>query len=59
MSHNKAYIGDAVYASYDGYQIELTTGDPEFHEMRIYLEPAVLRELIAFAQDIGMLEQKP
>ena len=37
---NETYLGDAVYASFDGYQIWLRTGDG--NNQRIALEPAVL-----------------
>jgi hypothetical protein len=40
------YLGDAVYASFDGYQIWLTTGDG--NDQRIALEPDVFRALIAY-----------
>ena len=40
------YIGDAVYASFDGYHIWLTTGDG--NDQRIALEPDVLRALVEY-----------
>ena len=46
------YIGDGVYASFDGYQIWLKTdrGDGMMHEIAI--EPEVLSALNAYAADI-------
>lgn len=40
------YLGDAVYASYDGYQIWLRTGDG--NDQRIALEPPVMESLIRY-----------
>ena len=39
----ETYLGDAVYASFDGYQIWLRTGDG--NNQRIALEAGVLRAL--------------
>lgn len=50
---NETYLGDAVYASFDGYQIWLRTGDG--NDNRIALEPAVMHALIAY---VGGLRQR-
>jgi hypothetical protein len=44
----KIYIGDSVYAEFDGYHVKLTTenGYPDDPRNTIYLEPAVLKNLI-------------
>lgn len=44
------YLGDAVYASFDGYHIWLATGDE--NKQCIALEPAVFRALIAYEKRI-------
>ena len=49
---NETYLGDAVYASFDGYHIWLRTGDG--NNQRIALEPAVLDSLFAYARLIRM-----
>jgi hypothetical protein len=41
------YIGDAIYAHYDGYGIELRLNDHR-NECAVYLEPAVLQALTKF-----------
>jgi len=48
---NPIYIGDSVYAKYDGYGIELTTnnGYPDDPRNVIYLEPCVWLNLREFA----------
>lgn len=40
------YLGDAVYASFDGYLIWLTTFDG--NDQRIALEPEVFRALLDY-----------
>lgn len=49
----KVYLGDAVYADYDGYQIRLTveygTGEAT---AEIYLEPAVYAALVRYAEGL-------
>lgn len=49
------YLGDAVYISYDGYQLKLTCAAPPGI---IYLEPAVLIGVINYATEIGMIKQR-
>ena len=43
MRDGETYLGDAVYASFDGYNIWLRTGDG--NDQRIALEPVVLDAL--------------
>jgi hypothetical protein len=45
------YLGDGVYAKFDGYQIELFT-EAEGRVHGIFLEPAVLESLIRFAEKV-------
>ena len=54
MSHEKdkeVYLGDGLYASFDGYQIKLRapTG---LNDQEIYLEPKVYNNLIKFVDDL-------
>lgn len=51
--HNETYLGDAVYASFDGYQIKLRTGDG--NAQVIYLEPSVWHALQNF---VALLSRK-
>lgn len=44
------YLGDAVIASFDGYQIWLRTDDG--NNNRIALEPAVYEALLAYVGDL-------
>ena len=44
----KAYLGDAVYADFDGFGLVLTTEDGISETNRIVLEPEVLRSLVEY-----------
>ena len=46
MTEHETYLGDAVYASFDGWHIWLRTGDR--NNQRIALEPEVFAALLAF-----------
>lgn len=57
MIVQKTYLGDAVYAEYDGYQIRLTTSNGESETNEIFLEPKVYRALVRFvAKLVGQSE---
>jgi len=47
---DEVYLGDAVYASFDGWQICLRTGDG--NNQVIYLEPSVYASLVRFASSL-------
>ena len=51
---NKEYLGDSVYAVFDGYHVVLTTenGLPHDPSNRIALEPSVIRALNNYVQAI-------
>jgi hypothetical protein len=52
---NETYLGDGLYASFDGFMITLRAPrDRGDHWMG--LEPLILRELIAYAKRMGVLE---
>ncbi|GAH81432.1 unnamed protein product [marine sediment metagenome] len=48
----KIYIGDSVYADYDGYHIILTTNNGYGDTNTIALEPSVYDALILFNERI-------
>jgi len=50
----KMYLGDGVYASYDGYHIVLTTEDGISVQNRICLEPDVYNKLGSFVKLINI-----
>lgn len=52
MSSNQVYLGDSVYAEYDGYHVILTTrnGLPSDPSNRIAFEPQVLKGLNVYVR---------
>jgi len=50
VSANKDYMGDSVYADFDGFAIILTTENGSGPSNVIVLEPEVLEAIIRFAQ---------
>ena len=49
------YLGDGVYASYQGWDIQISTPRKD-GDHTVYLEVHVLKALIDFAKRVGMLE---
>jgi len=46
---NETHLGDGLYASHDGYQIELRAPGPLMGvDERVYLDPATLRAFLAY-----------
>lgn len=47
---NHTYLGDAVYAEFDGYGFWLRTGNHQDHlcDNKIYMEPKVIENLNMF-----------
>lgn len=48
MNHEKAYLGDSVYAQNDGFGIILTTENGYGPSNTIYLEPSVYTALLDY-----------
>ncbi len=48
----KIYLGDAVYAEFDGYAVILTTEDGLQTTNTIYLEPEVLAALDEYVKSL-------
>jgi len=44
------YLGDGVYAAYDGYSIRLRANDYRNADSEIYLEPQVIDALLRFKE---------
>jgi len=49
----KTYLGDGVYADYDGYHIILTVGTGITETQRVCLEPNTLKNLGIYATKLG------
>jgi len=52
-SSRKSYLGDAVYADFDGWCVVLTTEDGIRVLNKIYLEPEVLQALNAYVERLS------
>lgn len=52
------YLGDGVYATWDGWQIKLMSEQPEGPQ-RIYLDPDVQASLVRMFEDIAAGKVKP
>ncbi len=51
-----SYLGDGAYAKFDGYSIWLLANHHLNPTDTICLEPSVLRALISFAKEVGVLK---
>lgn len=52
----ETYLGDGVYASFDGYQICLRA--PREHgDDKVYLEPSLFHALLLFSQRVWPKEE--
>lgn len=53
MTIKKDYMGDGVYANFDGFGIILTTENGAYATNTIYLEPQVMKALLGFAERVA------
>lgn len=53
ITENKTYIGDGVYASFEGDALRLETLGLGFGNDIIYLEPEVFSRLLEYAKQVG------
>lgn len=52
MSDREEYLGDGLYASFDGYQFKLRAPRGAHGDHEVYLEPEVFDAFVAFAKRI-------
>lgn len=55
----KEYLGDGVYAEFDGYSIVLTTEDGISATNTIVLEPEVYTHLFDYVQRLKAMKDAP
>lgn len=48
----KVYLGDGVYAAYDGHMVELTTSNGDIDTNTIFLEPQVIESLLRYLEKL-------
>lgn len=53
---HRDYLGDSVYADFDGYAITLTTDNGYGATNTIYLEPAVLEALDRYRKRVAQIQ---
>lgn len=51
----KTYIGDGVYAEYDGWHVSVYTSDGIIESPRVHLDPNVLDALIRFRERVRII----
>ena len=56
---DKEYLGDSVYAQFDGFTLTLTTENGEGPSNIIHLEPDVLANLADYVEKLNAKENKP
>lgn len=49
----KVYLGDGVYAEFDGYHINIFVSDGVTYSQPIYIDRAVWSNLVSFAVALG------
>lgn len=54
QSPGKTYLGDGLYASFDGFQAVVTAEDGTKATDTIYIEPTVATALARFLRSVGM-----
>lgn len=53
MTQQYEYLGDGVYADFDGWAVILLTSDGVTQRNKIYLEPEVRTALVKFIEGLG------
>lgn len=48
----RTYLGDGLYAEFDGFQIRLFAHNGVTHTNEVYLEPAVLQSFLKFIEQV-------
>jgi hypothetical protein len=56
--NRETYLGDGLYASFDGYQIRLRTSR-EGGDHEVYLDATVLRAFLQFLDTLPIQRGKP
>ncbi len=49
---NSTYLGDGLYADFDGWQIELYAWNGESKTNQVFLEPAVLAAFLLWLEEL-------
>ena len=57
MTERETYLGDGLYAHYDGWQTTLRAPRPHGDHW-VALVPRVMAELLRFAEQVGMIKPR-
>jgi hypothetical protein len=57
MERKEDYLGDGCYVSYDGWQLRLRA-PRESEDHIVYLDHTLMRNLLRFAANHGMVDRK-
>jgi hypothetical protein len=57
MPDKNMYLGDGLYADFDGFHILLKANSPANPTDTVYLEPAVFAALMGYAKRIGWVKE--
>jgi hypothetical protein len=52
MDEDDVYLGDGLYASFDGYQIELYASNRICKTNQVYLDPHVLAAFLRYVESL-------
>jgi hypothetical protein len=52
MTDKEVYLGDGLYASFDGFMFKLRAPQDTIGDQTVYLEPEVLKSLMRYAKAI-------
>lgn len=53
----RVYLGDGLYADFDGYQIALNANNGIYDYATVYLDPGVLKEFLVYIEMLNESEE--
>ena len=59
MDHEDVYLGDGLFASFDGWQVELYASNGVCKTNQVYLEPSVLKSFLTYANGLPNIATRP
>ena len=58
MLNEKIYLGDGLYANFDGYQIALSAENGIYAHDTVYLDPFVLEKFLTYVNKLKGLKNE-
>lgn len=53
LDGEQTYLGDGLYASFDGYQVVLRAPNGSGRDMEVFLDPDVHHQFLKFSKDLA------